>query len=460
MNADINTTAAITTTRGGGEGEEKRLLELLSRPLALAPGPLSHLVTEWAAILSLPPGFRRPDLLARITHALLAALRAPERPADDDFTHESAVKYVLSELLDFALSVEADYALRSGPTPPPPHPDPVVHMSTYAISSHAVPPSRVLAQCRPRVIHAIAAWRKCMGVPTARPSPPTSSSSSCLMSFLDDGSGEAVLARPLGVPVHSLRSPKEDADRAAQAAANRSEFCALVNALLPLAPGAKGCDYLRRQLMLMTSHDAPIMSCEQYLDALPKLPMSDRDLFARSLFAQNPVLLDLIVLCAENAPRSANSTPQEGTSLAATTSGVMVVVTSSMALPPLSHTLFSLLASAAAMWSAPGKPSTELLERTEKVLLALRLCGYLPDPLGRLGEVLGAVPQKAVAAVLKEYLVFVLGSSAEKVSKTDVHVKLSERAYAGCRTAMAAAMSAVLEKVSQQFMAFFGGKNY
>ena len=248
--------------------------------------------------------------------------------------------------------------------------------------------------------------------------------------------------RPLGAPVlrpaETAAAERECAELAA--AENREALCALVGALVGLSQGGKACDYLRRQLMLMTSHDAPIMSREQYLEALPRLPMHDRDLLARGLFAQNPALLDLVVLCAENAPRAAPGAAP------------------ALALPPLAHTLFSLLAAAAALWHAPEAPPRELVARTEKVLLALRLCGYLPDPLGRFGEVLGAVPQKAAAAVLKELLVFVLGSSAEKVSKTDVYIRFDERSYVACRTAMAAAMSTALDKVPMQFVAFFGKK--
>lgn len=426
------------------ENCEEKLLDFLSRPVELTPCSLSYLITEWAAILSLPRGpHRRPELLARIVHALLTSLRSPGRPSDD-FTREGAIKYVLSELLDFVLSVEADYALRT-PHTPPPLPDPVTYMSTYPLSSHAVPPSRVLPQCRPRAVHAISTWRKHMELlsPTT-PDPKAAKApeqDTCVMKFLDDGNGGPVSARPLGAPVLRFRPPSEGAELAAQAAENRGELCALVGALLPLSQGGKACDYLRRQLMLMTSHDAPIMSCEQYLEVLPKLPMYDRDLFARSLFTQNPALLDLIVLCAENAPRTATRDPG---------------VTTSMALPPLSHTLFSLLASVVALWYGPEKLQPELVECTEKILLALRLCGYLPDPLGRFGEVLGAVPQKAVAGVLKEFLVFVLGSSAEKVSKTDVRIRFNERSYAACRVAMAAAMNTVLDKVSPQFVSFFG----
>lgn len=466
------------------ENCEEKLMRVLSRPVELSPSVLSYLVTEWAALLSLPQGLRRPDLLSQITRAMCTALRAQEM-ATDPLSHVNATKHILCDLLDFALSVEADYSLRTNSgsqLPPLSSPssslsDPLLRMSSYPLTAHTAPPSRVLSQCNPRTVQAIAAWRRHMAAQAA----PAGNVSKVeqeqwLMSFLDDGHGEAVTTQKLGAPVLRLRSPREKAEREQLAFENRRELCALVRTLLRISHSDKVSGYLRRQLTLVTSHDAPIMSCEQYLEVLPRLPMHDRDLFTRNLFSQNPVLLDLIIVCAESAvtvkltagaglaslPSPTTLSPITTATVATlpSTATSWVSMSTAMAMPPLSHTLFSLLASAVASWSSPVAASAqqELTCHTEKVLHALRLCGYLPDPLGRFGEVLAVVPQKAVASVLKEYLVLVLGSTAEKRLRTDVCIKYNESSYAACKSAMAAAMNSVLEKAPQQFVAFFTQK--
>jgi hypothetical protein len=313
------------------------------------------LVDAWLVMLSIGQ-VPRSALCGEIEHALAHELAA---------VHAASI----ARLLEFATSVQADSVLRPASSFPP------GGSASYPLAALAPPANAVLAPDLPHISAAVSLWRS-RAHDVARPAV-AATEPACFL-----------LAPP---PKPSLKPPalklpeeldREAATAAADTAENRAAFVCLVSAIA--GSSVVAAQSLGEQLVFILTPVAPMPSALMYAEVLPRQPMFERDVLTRRLFAQNPVLLDLVEL--------------------------FVGLPGALPIPVLLfHSLFSLVAASPSLWFPERRQARDAtLAHTAQLIAILRRAQCLPWPVSHVDEVLPEMPARQVYVLLIGVLHYIL----------------------------------------------------